>query len=287
MFSKINYSGKKIFMPQTAKQLNLKALRRLLPSRPRDAHKGLFGHVLVIGGDHGMAGAVRMAGEAALRVGAGLVSVATRSEHIGIVSTARPELMCHGMHHPADLQKLLAHATVIVLGPGLGQSSWSQELFNTALTAEQPKIIDADGLNLLAHRPQKRNDWILTPHVGEAARLLDCTVEEIQKDRVGTAKKLHDKFDGVIVLKGAGSLIATKNSMNICNAGNPGMASGGMGDVLSGIIGGLLAQRLELQQAAELGVCLHATAGDYAAKENGERGLLAMDLMRHLQRLVN
>lgn len=269
------------------KILQIKPLKKLLPARPRNAHKGLFGHVLVVGGDHGMAGAVRLAGEAALRVGAGLVSVATRSEHINTVSSDRPELMCHAVHHPNDLQKLIARSTVIVLGPGLGQSAWSQELFNTVLMTTQAKVIDADGLNLLAHFPRKRDDWILTPHAGEAARLLECTSEQIQKDRDGSVKKLQTLFGGVSVLKGAGSLIATDNSMSICKAGNPGMASGGMGDVLSGVIGALLAQGLNLQQAAEMGVCLHASAGDLAAKASGQRGLIASDLMLYLRKLMN
>lgn len=267
--------------------LNIKSLQRLLPHRPADAHKGLFGHVLVIGGDYGYAGAVHMAGEAALRVGAGLVSIATRTEHAALISSTRPELMCHGVHHSADLQKLLARATVIVLGPGLGQSTWAQELFNTVLTTPQPKIIDADGLNLLANHPYKREDWILTPHVGEAARLLNCTTEEIQQHRLTATQELQIKFDGIVILKGMGTLVAAERSISICKAGNPGMASGGMGDVLSGVIGGLLAQGLSLAQAAELGVCIHATAGDLAAKAGGQRGLLASDLMPYLRKLVN
>lgn len=271
------------------KELNLDQLRQnLLPPRPRSSHKGDFGHVLVIGGDHGMAGAVRMAGEAALRIGAGLVTVATRPEHVSVVSSMRPELMCHGITVVQDLKKLLARATVIVLGPGLGQSHWSQELFHFTLLSEQPKLLDADALNLLSKQPQKREDWILTPHMGEAARLLKITSEEIQADRITAAQQLQKQFGGVAILKGAGTLIqSSAQNLSICNAGNPGMASGGMGDVLSGVIGGLLAQGLTLQQAAELGVCTHATAGDLAAKKEGERGLLALDLMPFLRKLVN
>lgn len=269
------------------KELKLPLLQQLLPARSKDAHKGNFGHVLIVGGDYGMAGAIRMAGEAAARVGAGLVSIATRSNHVSVVSTMRPELMCHGIDTAQDLKKLLARASVIVLGPGLGQSNWSQELFHYALQTEQPKLLDADALNLLSKQPQQRQDWILTPHIGEAARLLKISPEEIQRDRLVSVQKLQDRFGGVVVLKGAGTLVQSgQGQPSICRAGNPGMASGGMGDVLSGVIGGLLAQKLELQQAAELGVCLHAHAGDIAARE-GERGLLALDLMPYLRKLVN
>jgi len=266
----------------------MKTLKResLLSPRPRDAHKGLFGHVLVVGGDYGMGGAVRMAGEAALRVGAGLVSVATRLEHVAGIIAGRPELMCHGVKSPKDLQKLLQRATVIALGPGLGQSMWSKKLFAALVKAKQPKILDADALNLLAQNPHKRKDWILTPHVGEAARLLNCSREKIQQDRLAAVKALQNKFGGVIILKGAGTLVLAAE-VKICKAGNPGMASGGMGDVLTGVIAGLLAQGLDLAQAAEMGVCIHAMAGDLAAQERGERGLLAMDLMFYLQQYAN
>lgn len=270
------------------KILDLIQLQKILPPRAREASKSDFGHVLITGGDYGMAGAVRMAGEAAARVGAGLTSIATRPEHISAIVSARPELMCHPIQQAQDLKKLLARATVVVLGPGLGQSSWSQELFHYVIAnASQPKVIDADGLNLLAKQPQKREDWILTPHPGEAARLLNSTAEAIQKNRNTAVQQLQNKFGGIVVLKGAGTLIAGSESLSICKSGNPGMASGGMGDVLSGVMGGLLAQHLNLLQAAELGVSLHATAADLAAKEKGERGLLALDLMEYLRKLVN
>lgn len=255
--------------------------------RNRAAHKGDFGHVLVIGGDYGMGGAVRLAAEAALRVGAGLVSVATRAEHVALVNSNRPEIMCHAVKNAADLSDLIQKATAIVIGPGLGKSEWSLELLKVALNAKQPKIIDADALNLLSEQEYKYCNWILTPHVGEAARLLHCTIEQVQADRIKTVKKLSDQYGGIIVLKGAGTLIQCEDERPyICNAGNPGMASGGMGDVLSGVLGGLLAQNFSLLSAAKTGVLLHAMAGDLAAA-NGERGLLASDLMPYLRQLVN
>lgn len=270
----------------TLKELKLASFQHLLAPRKRTAHKGDFGHVLVIGGHYGMAGAVRMAGEAAARVGAGLVSIATHAENCAIVSAMRPELMCHGISATNELEPLIKRATVIVLGPGLGQANWSQEMHRYSLSTPQPKVVDADGLNLLSKSPAKQNHWILTPHVGEAARLLQCSTEEIQADRLASAQKIQQLYGGVVVLKGTGTLVVGSHGQSICHAGNPGMASGGMGDVLSGVIGGLLAQKLTLQEAAEVGVLIHSTAADLAAT-GGERGLLALDLMPHLRRLVN
>ncbi len=267
--------------------IKLSNFKKLLSSRPRDAHKGLFGHVLIIGGDHGMAGAVRLAGEAALRTGAGLVSIATRPDHIAAIVSGRPELMCHGVKNGKELLKLATRATVIVLGPGLGQSAWSKQLFKQALAIPLPKVVDADGLNLLARQPLTSDQWILTPHVGEAARLLHTDIPTIQKNRRDAAQQLQRNYKGVIVLKGAGSLVCAQHVLSLCQAGNPGMASGGMGDVLSGVIGALVAQHFNPQHAAELGVCIHAYAGDLAAQQHGERGLIASDLMPYLRELMN
>lgn len=252
--------------------------------RGRTAHKGDFGHVLVVGGDHGMAGAARLAGEAALRTGAGLVSVATRAAHAGAITAACPELMCHGVDGARDLDALLARATVVVIGPGLGRSAWAQELLAHILTTRQPRVIDADALNLLARDPVLCTHSILTPHPGEAARLagLDGSAA-VQADRFGAARTIGERHSGVIVLKGAGTVIHAPDRLPVvCAAGNPGMASGGMGDVLSGVLGALLAQGLSLADAAVAGVCLHARAADMAARD-GERGLLARDVIAALR----
>ena len=257
-----------------------------LRPRHKTAHKGDFGHVLVIGGDHGMAGAARMAGEAAIRTGAGWTTVATRPEHVMEVSGIRPELMCYGIDGSDKLKELIAKATVIVLGPGLGQSKWGKELWQLALDNDIPKVVDADGLNLLAAKPFKQDNWILTPHPGEAARLLDCSTAEIQADRFKAIQQLQQQYGGVCILKGAGTLVADDVAIGICTAGNPGMASAGMGDVLSGIIGGLLAQGLTLIDAAKYGVLVHAKAADIAAQA-GERGLLATDLLPFVRELIN
>ena len=256
-----------------------------LPERDDNAHKGRFGHVLIVGGHAGMAGAARMAAEAALRVGAGLVSVACQAGCDALLA-ARPEVMCHCVNSPEDLMSLLESASVIAIGPGLGQDDWSQMLFNAVLAQDKPLVVDADALNLLARQPIVRDNWILTPHPGEAANLLGTTSQMIQQDRFAAVDRLQRQFGGVAVLKGSGTLVRVPDKpFYICDAGNPGMASGGMGDVLTGVIAGVLAQGLTLAEAAQLGVSLHATAAGLAAKD-GERGLLATDLMPYLRRLV-
>lgn len=270
-------------------KLEWSALSQQFHKRDKTAHKGDFGHVLVIGGDRGMGGAVRMCGEAALRVGAGLVSIATHEEHIALMNAERPELMCHAVNGAADLLPLFKKATVIAVGPGLGKSEWSRQLFQVAVNTALPLVIDADALNLLSESPLKKNNWILTPHVGEAARLLKCESEVIQEKRSDAVRKLQSEYGGIAVLKGAGTLIQTPESAIpfLCPAGNPGMATAGMGDVLTGVIAGLLAQHFSLSSAAKTGVLLHAMAGDLAAEKAGERGLIATDLMPYLRQLVN
>jgi len=270
-----------------ARRLTVERLRGLINRRRADAHKGTFGHVLVVGGAPGMAGAVRLAGEAAYRVGAGLVTVATYPDHAPMVSAARPELIAHGVRDASELMPLISRADVVALGPGLGQAPWSQALWAAALDARKPMVVDADALNLLTHEPLRRDDWVLTPHPGEAARLLGVTTAEIQADRLGAIAALHARYGGTIVLKGSGTLIGGGNvvPMELCDAGNPGMASGGMGDVLTGVIAGLAAQGLSLHDAARLGVWLHATAGDAAAAE-GEIGTIASDIFPHLRKCL-
>lgn len=261
--------------------------KSLLP-RARTAHKGNFGHVLVVGGDYGMGGAVRMAAEAAARVGAGLVSVATRPEHVAMLNVARPEIMVHGIKTAGQLSRLLQKVDTVIIGPGLGSANWGKMLFRLVVASAKLLVVDADALNILGSNHQVRSNWILTPHPGEAATLLDTTATIIQSDRLLAVNKLQQNFGGVCVLKGSGTLIATFGAMvRVCHAGNPGMASGGMGDVLSGIIGGLLAQGLDLFTAANLGVLVHATAGDCFAAEQGEVGMLALDLLPLARKILN
>nr|VFK52248.1 MAG: NAD(P)H-hydrate epimerase [Candidatus Kentron sp. TC] len=276
----------------SVRRIDYDSEQRLLTPRVRSAHKGDFGHVLIIGGDAGFVGAVRMAGEAAARVGAGLVTLATRSAHAAVIGGGRPELMCHGIESIMELQELLPRATVLAIGPGLGQSSWGRAILDEVIDTELPLIIDADGLNLLAALPrhglhERHGGHILTPHPGEAARLLDCTTAEIQEDRFKAVRNLATCFGGATLLKGSGTLIFEEGAdLCVASDGNPGMASGGMGDVLTGVIAGLIAQGSTILDAARLGVCIHGRAADIEAK-NGERGMLAGDLMARLRRLAN
>ncbi|GAB1266947.1 NAD(P)H-hydrate dehydratase [Aurantivibrio infirmus] len=276
----------------SARLLNLPECLAALPDRSLDSHKGDFGHVLVIGGDHGFGGAAMMAAEAAARVGAGLVTLATREEHCLSMLARRPEIMVKGVESTNDLVVLIEKATTIVIGPGLGQSEWSKQLFKLAIKSALPLMIDADALNLLSEQgdsfASKQNNWILSPHPGEASRLLNMGISEVQSDRFASVANLQARFQCVSLLKGRGTLIADgKNPIAVANVGNPGMASGGMGDILSGVIGGLLAQGLDLASAASLGVMLHGVAADRAAQKDGQRGMLATDLLPYLRQLVN
>ncbi|MGH8612449.1 MAG: NAD(P)H-hydrate dehydratase [Gammaproteobacteria bacterium] len=271
----------------TATRVQLEDFEWALRPRLRSSHKGDFGHVLVVGGDLGFAGAARMAAEAAARVGAGLVSIATRAAHASVINVTRPELMCHGVEEAGQLHALMTKADVIAIGPGLGRSPWAQALLAAALEGCRPLVVDADALNLIAAEPSKRHNWVLTPHPGEAARLLGVQIQDIQGDRFNAALAIQARYGGVCVLKGTGTVVTDGvNRPAICAHGNPGMASGGMGDVLTGVITGFLAQGMEASTAAQAGTCVHARAADLAARE-GERGLLACDLMPWLRRLVN
>ncbi len=260
----------------------------LLPPRPRHAHKGDFGHVLVIGGNPGMSGAVLLAGQAALRCGAGLVSVATHPEHAPWLSVHCPELMVHGIASGPDIDGLLQRATVLVVGPGLGRNAWAEQMLQQARDAGMPTVWDADALRMLCamHEGALHEGCVLTPHPGEAAALLGMDKEVVQANRFASATELSRRFGAVAVLKGAGTLVCDGERTFVCEPGNPGMATGGMGDVLSGVIGALLAQGCAPLQAACLGVWAHACAGDEAARD-GERGLLASDLFAGLRRVLN
>jgi NAD(P)H-hydrate epimerase len=261
-------------------------LAAALPRRRRTGHKGDYGHVLIIGGGEGMPGSVRLAGEAALRAGAGLVSIATHPAHAAMLVASRPELMPHGVAGPADLEPLLERADVIAFGPGLGRSDWAQALFDRVATLSLPAVWDADALNWLAGRPAVMEQRVITPHPGEAARLLNVTAAAVQADRPGALDALAEKFGGTVVLKGAGSLVSADPVPYLCVSGNPGMASAGMGDVLTGIIASLIGQGVALADAAAIGVLVHARAG-YRAAAAGERGLMASDLLAELRRVVN
>ncbi|MET0065132.1 MAG: NAD(P)H-hydrate dehydratase [Candidatus Thiodiazotropha sp.] len=276
--------------PLACRRIDWRRQRSRLSPRRRTAHKGEFGHLLVVGGDRGFSGAARMAAEGAARCGAGLVSLATHPEHAAWSNLGRPELMCHGVADEKEpaLDQLLDRATALVLGPGLGRHAWGEGLYRRLAACRLPQLLDADGLYWLAKYPDRRDDRVLTPHPGEASRLLGWEVARIEADRFAACRALQTRYGGVVVLKGAGSLIqsADHKPIALCSDGNPGMASGGFGDVLSGLIGAFMAQGEAPGESAELGVCLHAAAADQAA-EAGEVGMLAGDLFAPLRQLLN
>lgn len=271
-----------------AKRIGGDALRCCLPPRQRNSHKGDYGHVLCIGGNDGMGGAIALCAEAALRTGAGLVSVATRQSNVVPLLVRRPETMVYGVGSADEMQPSIEAASVIALGPGLGRNVWARDLFSGALDAVKPIVLDADALHLLAESPRVLLDAILTPHPGEAARLFGISTAAIQADRYAAARSLAEKYGCTIVLKGAGTIVASpQQTPCVIAAGHPGMASGGMGDVLTGVIAGLRAQGLPAFDAACCGALLHALAGDAAAAASGERGMIASDLFAQLRTLAN
>jgi len=265
-------------------------LTGVLRPRLRNSHKGSFGHVLAVGGIKGMSGAIRLCGEAALRSGAGRVTLATDPAHADLVNLSRPELMVQAIGAEDQLQSLLNENQVIAVGPGLGRTAWSEALLKTCLESQARLVIDADGLNLLAQlsqaKTQPTGSLVLTPHPAEAARLLDCSVSEIQQDRVLAAQTIAKRHAACVVLKGCGTVVANPSGeYAICLKGNPGMATAGSGDVLTGIIAALLAQGLSCFDAARAGVLAHAVAGDLAAGKTGEMALLAGDITARLPRV--
>jgi hydroxyethylthiazole kinase-like uncharacterized protein yjeF len=263
-------------------------IQQALPRRPRAAHKGNFGRVLIIGSGLGMPGATRLSGEACLRVGAGLVTVAVAPENVAAISAGRPELICLPLTGAGQLVEAIEKAEVIAIGPGLGRTPWASEALEAVLATDKPLVVDADALNLIAEKGvPPRDNWILTPHPGEAGRLLDIGTEQIQADRLAALDRLVDRYGGTVVLKGAGTLVGAKGRIpGLCERGNPGMASAGTGDVLTGAVAGILAQCRDAWLAARVGVLVHAMAGDAAAR-TGERGLIASDIARELHNCVN
>ena len=264
-------------------------IRRALPPRARAANKGDFGRVLIIGAGSGMPGAVRLAGEACLRSGAGRVTTATAAANVAVIAGGRPELICQAAGSPADIEVALAHASVVAIGPGLGLDAWARALFDAAMNSGKPLVIDADALTLLGLAGRKPPAGaILTPHPGEAGRLLGVSSAQVQADRRAALLALVERTGATVVLKGAGTLIGAPGKVpTLCAAGNPGMAAPGMGDVLTGVIAGLLAQCAEPWLAARAGVQAHARAGDALASNSGMRGLLALELAAGLARWVN
>ncbi|SFX31203.1 bifunctional ADP-dependent NAD(P)H-hydrate dehydratase/NAD(P)H-hydrate epimerase [Marinospirillum alkaliphilum] len=266
----------------------------LLPPRRAGNHKGSHGRVLIVGGLSGMGGAALLAARAALRTGAGMVKVLTLAEHVSAFLAAQPEIMVQALLPAPEqqLQQAMDWADVLLIGPGLGQDALAQQLWQCCRNFNGPQLVDADALNLWAAGSVPDNlqlPRVITPHPGEAARLLGCQLDQIQADRLLSVQQLASATGAVTVLKGAGSLVASPESaaeVQLCPFGNPGMGVAGMGDLLSGCIAALLAQGCQPTDAAALGVLIHALAGDDAAAEQ-PRGLLPSDLLPFIRRRGN
>lgn len=273
-----------------ARRFDWPGLSKSLPRRPVTAHKGRFGHLLVIGGDHGFGGAGILTAEAAARSGPGLTSMATRSEFVTPALTRCPALMVHAVNHGEDLAELIEKADVLVCGPGLGKKAWGQQMLQQVLASGKPRVLDADAINLMSESektPAKTAAQVLTPHPGEASRLLGCSVPDIEADRLAAAQAVQQKFGGVVLLKGAGTVIADGDGCPwVLEGGNPGMATGGMGDALTGMIGGLAAQGMSLPVATRTAAALHLASANAASRQFGHRGLLPMDVIDFMPRLM-
>lgn len=306
--------SKRFGLPVT--EVNPSDILRVLRKRSPTDHKGKFGHLLVVGGNSGMLGAVLMAGIVGVRSGVGLATIATRTFHAPIVSGHKPELMAYGIETELDLEPLLQRSTAVVVGPGLGSDSWAEMVLAKVLQSGKPLIMDADALNLLAsgklsfsqnnlksdddHMDVNTNSLapvrVITPHPGEAARLLGVSTADIQADRFKSAIELADLYQAVVVLKGAGTLISSpghaeahvkREAIRLNQTGNPGMATGGMGDVLAGLIGAFVAQGIDTLDAASLAVMVHGQAADSVVEQRGVIGLLATDLVEPIREILN
>lgn len=285
-------------VPVAARLISLDTSPGSRRPRHRNASKSDHGKLLIVGGDQGMAGAVTMAAESAFMSGAGMVAVATHPDNPHVVVTRRPEVMATGVTSVSDIAQRLAWADVVVMGPGMGQTAWSHMVFDEVLRSALPLVLDADGLNLLSRREApltahlggegaKRSTWVLTPHPGEAGRLLGLSAQEVQADRLRASAQLQQVCGGVTLIKGAGTVIQQADQIQICPFGNPGMAVAGMGDVLSGVIGALLAGGLESLIATTRAVAIHARAADNIVARQGEIGLMATELLPEIRKLMN
>ncbi|MDP5147621.1 NAD(P)H-hydrate dehydratase [Shewanella sp. ULN5] len=262
-------------------------LTRAVITRKHTANKGHHGKAILVGGDMGMGGAIILSSSACARSGAGLTAVLTHQANYSALLSHCAEVMCNDWCKSEVIASRITWATAIALGPGLGVSPQAKSLFELICQINKPKVFDADGLNLLALSPNYDAKRIITPHPGEAARLLACTVADIEGDRYAAVRELQHRFGGVTVLKGAGTLVCDGNQVYVCLAGNSGMASGGMGDVLTGVLVSLLAQGYALLDAALIGVQLHSQAADEAVKISGKIGLLASDLVPFIRQSLN
>ena len=300
-----NFSGKLILkdlglgmtkkVTPLIKEFSFKDIKGSIPKRKNNAHKGDHGKLLVIAGDEGFGGAGIMSAESGLKTGAGLVRLLTRKLHISASLARNPEIMVSGADNAQDLEENLSWPNAIVAGPGMFENFWSEQILYKLLVTiadkKIPTLLDAGALRLITNKAFSKmklhDQMVLTPHPGEAADMLKVSTQEIQKDRIESAKKLQKKYNCIIVLKGQGTIICNKKEMYLCASGGPELAVAGTGDILSGVIGSLIAQGLTPLDAAITGVGLHAQAGENFATEVGRIGLAASELIPQIRELLN
>lgn len=272
----------------TARAISYTQLKGIFAPRGIVSHKGNFGHLLILGGAPGYSGAALLCSSAAIRAGVGLTSLGTHPSHSPFLTSGWPEIMCHGISRVSDLIPLLKKSSALAIGPGLSTKSWATQIFETVEELGVPSVYDADALNLLAVSPSYKSSRIITPHSGEAARLLGLRVDEVEADRFSAVRKISEKFGGISLLKGPGTLIKSEmEAPYVLLDGNPGMATGGMGDLLTGVIGSFLAQGFTQEESAVIGAAVHSRAGDLIAEKFGEVGLRPSELLDEIRSLIN
>ena len=300
-----NYCGKLILkdlglgmnknVSPTVNEFSFEDIKGDIPKRKEDSHKGDHGKLLVIAGDVGFGGAGIMTSESGLKTGAGLVRLLTRKSHVSASLARNPEVMVSGADNAQNLEANLGWPDAVVVGPGMFENYWSEQilykLIPTIVDNDTPALFDAGALRLLTCKAfsniKLHNQTVLTPHPGEAAEMLGITSKEIQKNRIESAKKLQKKYGCIIVLKGNGTIICSKNDIYLCSSGGPELAVAGSGDILSGVIGSLMAQGLAPFDAAKTGVGIHARAGEDFAADVGRIGLAAGELIPYIRKLLN
>ena len=270
-------------------------IRSNIPKRKQTAHKGNHGKLLIVAGDEGFGGAGILSSESGLKTGAGLVKLLTRKSHVSASLARNPEVMVSGADNAQDLEANLSWPDSIVAGPGMFDNFWSEQLLykllESLIDSNIPTLLDAGALRLITHKAftkiKLHEQTVLTPHPGEAAEMLKITTEEIQNNRVKSAKELQKKYGCIIVLKGHGTIICNKQNAYLCSSGGPELAVAGSGDILSGVIGSLIAQGLTPWDAAITGVGIHAQAGEAFANDVGQIGLAASEIIAYIRTQLN
>ena len=272
-----------------SQDFNFDSITIKIPTRLENSHKGNFGRVLVVGGSEGMGGAGILSSEACLFCGAGLVHLNTHPSNVEASLIRNPEIMALGINKNISMPDKV---DVLLCGPGLRNDKWSNNVFNEIFNTAKIKtsVFDAGALNFISEKIiEDSQNIILTPHPGEAAKLLGVSSNEIQEDRVNAAKTISKEFSAYVILKGKDTIICSQNSEDVfkCSEGGPELSSGGTGDVLAGVISALIAQKLDIMDACILSVAVHARAGTIFKNKTGEIGLNASLLIPTIRDLIN